>query len=185
MNKEAKYKLITFLFSIIPITIIIGQAILLINIILISVFIIIEITRSKEFNFLKNFSFILLITIYFYLLFNTFISLDSGISLLRNFGFLRFIFLFVAVNYFFFIYKNQNFYLKIWTIVIMVVIVDSYVEYIFGKNILGYGQDIYADRVVSFFKDEPVVAGYLNGFFFLIIGYLFNNKNNKKFTIIF
>ena len=37
------------------------------------------------------------------------------------------------------------------------------------KNILGYGQDIYPDRIVSFFKDEPIVAGYLNGFFFLIL----------------
>ena len=185
MNKEAKYKLITFLFSIIPITMIIGQAVSLINIILISVFIIIEIARSKEFNFLNNVSFILLITIYFYLLFNTLISLDSGISLLRNFGFLRFIFLFVAINYFFYIYKNQNPLFKIWSVVILIVIVDSFIEYIFGKNILGFGEE-YGERIVSFFKDEPIVAGYLNGFFFLILGYLFNSKNsenNKIFVV--
>ena len=48
MNKETEYKFITFLFSIIPITIIIGQAVSLINIFLISIYIIIEIVRSKK-----------------------------------------------------------------------------------------------------------------------------------------
>ena len=28
-------------------------------------------------------------------------------------------------------------------------------------------------RVVSFFKDEPIAGAYLNGFIFLILGYLF------------
>ena len=185
MNKEIEYKFITFLFSILPISIIIGQAISLINILVISIFIIIEIIRSKKYYFLKNITFILLFGIFLYLMFNTYVSLDKGISFLRNFGFLRFILLFVAINYFFYIYKNQNFYLKIWTVIILIVILDSYIEYIFGKNILGYGQDIYADRIVSFFKDEPIVAGYLNGFFFLILGYLFNfnTKNNKIYTV--
>ena len=186
MYKETEYKFITFLFSIIPVTMIIGQAVSLINIFLISIFIIIEIVRSKKLDFIKNLSFILLIAIYFYLLFNTFISLDQSISLLRNFGFLRFIFLFIAINYFFYIYKNQSFFLNICVAVILVVIIDSYIEYIFGKNILGYGQDVYYDRVVSFFKDEPIVAGYLNGFFFLILGYLFNIKkfkSNKIFIV--
>ena len=185
MNKETEYKFITFLFSILPITIIIGQAVSLINILLVSIFIIIEIVKSKKYYFLKNITFVLLIVIFLYLLFNTFISLDKNISFLRNFGFLRFILLFVAINYFFYIYKNQNFFFKIWTIIIFIVMFDAYIEYIFGKNILGYGQDLYADRVVSFFKDEPIVAGYLNGFFFLILGYLFNisYKNYKIFVV--
>ena len=185
MNKEIEYKFLTLLFSVLPISIIIGQAVSLINILLISFFIIIQVIRSKKYYFLKNITFILLFGIFLYLLLNTYISLDKNISFLRNFGFLRFILLFVAINYFFYIYKNQNFYFKIWTVIILIVILDSYIEYIFGKNILGYGQDIYADRIVSFFKDEPIVAGYLNGFFFLILGYLFNinSKNNNIFIV--
>ena len=179
MIKDIEYKFLTFLFSIIPITMIIGQAVSLINIIIISIFIIIEIIKSKKFDFLKNISFILLTVIFLYLLFNTMISLDKGISLIRNLGFLRFIFLFVAVNYFFYISKNQNLLFKIWVLVILVVIVDSFIQYIFGKNILGFG-DEYGLRIVSFFKDEPIVAGYLNGFFFLILGYLFNSKNSEN-----
>ena len=66
--------------------------------------------------------------------------------------------------------------------------IDSYIEYSFGSNILGYGKDIYANRIVSFFKDEPVVAGYLNGFFFLILGSFLSinlkkSQNNRMFII--
>ena len=182
LNKEIEYKFLTFLVSILPITIIIGQAISLINITLISIIITIEIVKSKKFYFLKNISFILFVVIFLYLLFNTLISLDKSMSFLRNFGFMRFIFLFVAINYFFYFCKNQNLLFKIWVIVILVVIIDSFIEYIFGKNILGFGA-VYGSRIVSFFKDEPIVAGYLNGFFFLILGYLFNNKNSKNSRI--
>ncbi len=184
MKKGIEYKFIIFLFSLIPISMIVGQAISLINIVIISIFVIIKLVILKNFDFTKNLSFILLLILYVYLLFNTLISLDAGYSFLRNFGFIRFIFLFVAVNYFFFNYKNNYTFLKFWCFIVLIVITDSYIEYLFGKNILGYGQDIYSDRIVSFFKDEPIVAGYLNGFFFLIIGYLFDKKNDQNKNLL-
>ena len=49
---------------------------------------------------------------------------------------------------------------------------DTYIESILGKNILGYGET-HGARIVSFFKDEPIVGGYINGFYLIIIGYLF------------
>ena len=185
MSKNAENNFIIFLFSIIPISIIVGQAVSLINILLISIFLFIQIFRAKDFEFRNSVPIILLLIIYIYLIFNTFISIDYTLSFFRNFGFLRFIFFFIAINFLFSNYKNQNLIFKIWSIVILIVIFDSYLEYFLGKNILGYGQDIYKDRIVSFFKDEPIVAAYLNGFFFLIIGFLFNlNKANSKIFII-
>ena len=184
MKKGIEYKFIIFLFSLIPISMIVGQAISLINIVIISIFMIIKLVILKNYDFTKNLSFILLLILYVYLLFNTLISLDAGYSFLRNFGFIRFIFLFLAINYFFFNYKNNYTFLKFWCFIILIVITDSYIEYFFGKNILGYGQDIYRDRIVSFFKDEPIVAGYLNGFFFLIIGYLFDKKNDQNKNLL-
>ena len=40
-------------------------------------------------------------------------------------------------------------------------------------------------RVVSFFKDEPVAGAFVNGFIFIIIGYLFTvlKKNNYSMFI--
>ncbi len=185
MSKNIENKITIILFSIMPISIIIGSSISLINILIISTFLIIQIIKTKDFFFIKSTSFIMLIIIYAYLLFNTLISIDYSYGFFRNFGFLRFIVLFVSINFFFFNYKNQNSVFKIWGLVIFLIIVDSYIEFIYGKNILGYGQDIYADRIVSFFKDEPIVAAYLNGFFFLILGFLFNIKkpNSNIFLI--
>ena len=190
MKKDLEYKLIVILLSFLPISIIIGQAVSLLNIVIISIFIITKIIILKNYDFTKSQSFILLLILYLYLLFNTFISLDAGFSFLRNFGFVRFILLFLAVNYFFFYFKNQVFFLKVWSLVILIVLIDSYIEYSFGSNILGYGygKDNYKERIVSFFKDEPIVAGYLNGFFFLILGSLLSinlkkSQNNRMFII--
>ena len=157
MTKEIENKLIVFLFSAIPISIIIGQAISLINIFLISILIILIITLSKNYNFIYNQSIILLLALYLYLLLNTLISIDYSLSISRNFGFIRLIFLFIAINYFFFYFKNQETVFKIWFLIISIVIIDSLIEYFTGKNILGFGHDNYADRIVSFFKDEPIV----------------------------
>ena len=40
------------------------------------------------------------------------------------------------------------------------------------------------DRIVSFFKDEPIVGGYLNTFYLMIIGFLYLNYG-KKTKILF
>ena len=68
-----------------------------------------------------------------------------------------------------------------------VLTLDTYIESISGKNIFGYGKE-YGRRLVSFFKDEPIVGGYINGFYLIIIGYLFNidkNISNKyKYSIL-
>ena len=112
MKKDLEYKLIVILLSFLPISILIGQAVSLLNIVIISIFIITKIIILKNYDFTKSQSFILLLILYLYLLFNTFISLDTGFSFLRNFGFIRFILLFLAVNYFFFYFKNQVFFFK-------------------------------------------------------------------------
>ena len=166
-EKKIKY-IYALLLSFIPISIIVGPAISLMNILLISLTAIFLIVSSKKIYFLKNTEILALTIIFVYLLFNTYISLDYNYSLTRNFGFLRFILLFIAINYFFYKIKNTNIIFKFWTIIIFTIIVDSYVEFIFGQNILGFGNEksVHIGRIVSFFKDEPIVGGFLNGFFF-------------------
>ena len=51
----------------------------------------------------------------------------------------------------------------------------------FGKNIVGYGgYSNYGDRIVSFFKDEPIVGGFIYGFYLIILGFLFFEFNHIK-----
>ena len=53
-----------------------------------------------------------------------------------------------------------------------------------GQNILGFGGGQYGQRIVSFFKDEPIVAGFVNGFYLIITGFLIQEFYKKKNLII-
>ena len=183
LNKTTYYYFL-ILFSLIPITIIAGSGISLINILLIDLSFIFLIIYKKNFYFLKNKSIIYFFILYVYLIFNSFISIDYSIGVLRNLGFFRIIILFAAFNYFF---QDEIFFkkvLKFWSLVIFIVLIDVFFESFTGKNVLGFGED-YGKRIVSFFKDEPVVGGYLNGFYLIIVGFLLNElKDNKNYLII-
>tara|TARA_B100001121_G_scaffold307125_1_gene327977 strand:- start:104 stop:1177 length:1074 start_codon:yes stop_codon:yes gene_type:complete len=123
---------------------------------------------------------ILLLIVYFYLIINSIISLDPQTGLARNLGFIRFIFLFLIINYLFKNNDNQKIVFNIWYIIIAIVVIDSFKEIITGTNFLGYG-GLYGNRILSFFKDEPVVAAFLNGFIFVISGYLLSKFKEKNF----
>ncbi len=176
------YNYFLFLFSIIPMTIMIGSAISVLNILLIDLSFILLIIYLGNFSFLKNKNLIYFFILYIYLIFNSLISLDFNLGLSRNFGFIRIILFFIAVNFFF---NQQLFFnkvIKVWCLTILIVLVDVCFEFYFGKNILGFG-GLYGDRIVSFFKDEPIVGGYLNCFYLLIIGFLIDTfKKNKLFS---
>ena len=189
MSKKISDYYFLSLFSLIPITIIIGPTISLINILLIDISFIFILIKSQNFLFLKKKPVILILIICVYLIFNSLISQDSSIGLKRNFGFIRFLILFIAFNYFF---LKKDFFKKVflvWLIIITLACVDVYIEHFFGKNILGYsGSNAkYGDRIVSFFKDEPVIGSYINAFYFLLVGfvfYLLGDLSYKKKLVI-
>jgi len=166
------------LFSFFPISIILGSTISLINILLIDLSFLFLILYIREFSFLKSKAVKYLFLLYFYLLFNSLISIDPSEGIFRNFGFVRIIILFVAVNYFF----NKKFFFEkvffVWLIVIFFVAIDIFLESFTGTNMLGYGEG-YGRRIVSFFKDEPIVGGYINAFYLILIGFLYNKFNNQ------
>ena len=174
-----------FLFSIIPTSIIIGPAISLFNILLIDISFIFFILFKKDFKFLSNKTVKLIILLCLYLVFNSVIAKDFSMSAYRNLGFIRFGIFFLAFNYFFYNNDFVNRVLVIWALTLSFLSLDTYLESISGTNILGYGE-AYGARIVSFFKDEPIVGGYINGFYLIIIGFLFylNNKILNKYKYI-
>ena len=172
-------------FSILPISILIGPSVSLINILLIDISFLIMIIYFKNYSFLKNNALKFFLIFYIYLIINSLISIDPTLGLFRNLGFLRIIIFFVAINYFF----QDKIFLKkvllVWLLIISVVILDVFFENYTGKNIFGFESKIYG-RNVSFFKDEHIVGGYLYGFSFILLGYLFDNyKLNNKYLILF
>ena len=177
MNSKVFNSYFLLLFSFIPASIIIGPAVSLINILLIDFSFIFLIFYKKDYKFFSNKIVKLIIFFCLYLIFNSIISKDFSMSANRNFGFIRFGILFLAFNYFFYNKDFVNRVLIVWVLTLTILSLDTYIESIFGKNILGYGE-AYGSRIVSFFKDEPIVGGYINGFYLIIIGYLFYIKKN-------
>jgi len=177
-------------FSLIPLSILIGPSVSLFNILLICLIGIYSLAKvyKQGFNFFSSYPVKLLIFLYIYLIFNSFIALDFEMSASRNFGFIRFILLFILCNYFFYISKKSNNIFKFWLVIFLIVVFDVFYESISGSNILGYGGEVYGKRIVSFFKTEPVVGFYIYSFFLLILGFLFvkykKYENYKKNLIL-
>ena len=169
------------LLSILPISIVLGPTISLINILLIVFLYFFIFFKYKHYEFLfENNTIRLLFIIYIYLIFNSFISINFETGLNRNVGFIRLIFLFIAINYFFYISRNNLNILNIWTVFLLIFVCDVYFERFSGANIFGWGGN-FGSRIVGFFKDEPIAGAYINGFILLICGYLLLIfKNNKK-----
>ena len=97
------------LFSLIPVSVILGSGILLVNVVLFgSCFIFFYFTKDyvKIYDTRPVF---LLIILYLYLIFNSLISNDITEGFYRNFGFLRFILFFLMVNYLFFVFEKKAF----------------------------------------------------------------------------
>ena len=184
MEKHKFKGLYLFLISILPISIVAGPSISLLNILFIITLFLIN-YKLDNIKIEKKFLLYLLSIVYVYLIFNSFISIDYKEGIYRNLGFLRFIILFIAINFFFTISNNQFKFLNFWSAIILIVVFDSFVEFSFGKNLLGYGDGLYVDRIVSFFKDEPIVGAYLLGFNFIIVGYFFEKfyKKNLKLKL--
>jgi len=187
MNKNILNSYFLLLFSFIPASIIVGPAVSLINILLIDFSFILLILYKKDYSFFFNKTVKFIILLSLYLIFNSIISKDFSISANRNFGFVRFGILFLAFNYFFYNKSFINRVLIVWITTLSILSLDTYIESFFGQNILGYGEE-YGQRIVSFFKDEPIVGGYINGFYLIIIGYLFyinkNTSNKYKYIIL-
>ena len=193
MNSKILNSYFLVLFSFIPASIIIGPAISLANILLIDISFIFLIFYKKDFKFLSDKTVKIIILLCLYLIFNSFIAQDFSISANRNLGFIRFGILFLAFNYFL---KDRGFlknFFLVWMIIISIVILDIYFERVTGANVLGYGSEYIngiqqpnGNRVVSFFKDEPIVGGYIYGFYLIIIGYLFffNERISNKYKYI-
>ena len=187
MNNKILNPYFLLLFSLIPVSIIIGSSVSLINILLIDFSFIFLILFKKDYKFFSNKTVKLIIFLFLYLIFNSIISKDFSMSFNRNFGFVRFGILFLAFNYFFYNKSFVNKVLIVWILTLFILSLDTHIESIVGKNILGYGEE-YGARIVSFFKDEPIVGGYINGFYLIIIGYLFylnkNISNKYKYIIL-
>lgn len=145
-----------------------------------------ECIKNKKIFFVKDKIIYFLLIIWLYLLFNLFISIDFKLSFNRSIFFIRHILLILSIAYFFTKYpKEVEIVFKIWMITILITILDLYVQFFFGQNILGF-KSPWDSRLSGFFNQELKVAHLLIGFFLPSFAfYLGKNKKNVYLFISF
>ena len=187
IRKYPENLFLILIISFLPISIIIGNLLFQLNLIIIIVFYLSHFLRFKnqidilvDKNEIKIF-FIILI----YLIFNTFISNDWNLSIRRNLLYFEFFLVVLSLRYFL---QNKEFLRRVifnWFILICIVCFDIFFEFSFGFNTLGFSNETgYTDRIASFFKDELIVGSFVLSFVIPIFSYFYVNKKFKT-SIIF
>ena len=178
----------TIFFSFLPISIIMGNFIININIILLDILLLIYCLHSNQWKWVKEDLFRSLIILNAFLIFNSIYAFYSKFNfsyegIIRSFAFIKFILLIYSFKILLFNKYQLGIIIKSWLVLVTIIIIDIFFEKIFGYNIIG---NISPDgtRIVSFFKDELVVGGFVLCFGFSVISY-FLNKNQKLNNKIF
>ena len=143
-----------------------------------------NVLKIKNFYYLKILLIYFLLIIWGYLLINLINSIDFQLSLNRSIFFIRFILIILSIAYFLKKYsKNIYIVFRLWMITILITIIDLYVQFFFGQNLLGFKSPWNA-RLSGFFDQELKVAHLLIGFFLPSFAYFFQ-KNIKNFYFYF
>jgi len=191
-----KKYLLNFLISFIPLSILIGNLAININVVLVCLLGII-IYRFQIFKINQKVYQYLLYGFFSYLILITLISnlpnlnIDTvyyKLHIFKSFFFLRFLVFFLVINK---LAEEKSFNLKLFFIssafFSFFLAADIYIQVIFGKDLLGYS--ITSVRPSGFFGPESIAGGYIQKFslffLFLIILNFFNKKNNKSIFYLY
>lgn len=183
-SKNKFLSITVILISILPAFILIGSLVSNLALILISLAFLTHIFLNKKYEIFRNKYFFILLFFFIGLIINYIFSEIPKNSLSRVFGFFRFFILSLSIFYIF-NYKNskfKNIILNSWTILFLLITIDILIEYITGKNILGYTSN-YIGRLGSFTGDELKIGNYFLAFSFIVLSTLYKKVKNLKILI--
>ena len=185
IGKKTLVNLNTLLILLFPFALVSGPLIpeIFLFIIVVSFFYFV-LSEKKTFYFNNNFAkifllFFLIINISSFYNFN-FISLKSSLFYFR-FGFF-------ALAVFFFLNINKKLiplmFLSMTTL-ILILLLDSSIQFFLGKNLLGFEKNI-SGRISSFFGDELVLGSFVSKFFLFYLALFYSNKfsENKIYLLL-
>ncbi len=142
---------------------------------------------DKKIHFDRDPIIYFLLFIWLYLLLNLLISIDFQLSLNRSIFFIRYPLLLLSICYFINKYsENLEIIFKIWMVTLIISIIDLYIQFFFGENLLGF-KSPNPRRLSGFFNQELKVAHLLIGFFLPTFGFFLqkNQKNYPLYLILF
>jgi O-antigen ligase len=171
-----------YLIGLYPAALIIGTLVSEFITIALSIFFIFGIFKNKQIFILKDPIIYFLFVIWIYLIINLIIfSIDYNLSFNRSVFFIRYILIILSISYFFKKYSdNIDIVFQLWAITIILTIIDLYVQFYLGQNLLGFVSP-WKERLSGFFDQELKVAHLLIGFFLPTFAYFFHKKTKKLY----
>ena len=123
----------------------------------------------------------------FVILIFPFESIEFKNSFIKYLSFFRFVLMLLGLVIFFEKENNKNYFFlkiyKIYAFILVIIIIDVIIEFIFGTNILGYKS--YIDSRIASFTNDELIIGYIFCFIALfILTFIFEKTNAYYFFII-
>ena len=178
LNYIESLSLIFFLFF--PVSILLGNLSINLNIFLISLlFLVAIIYRKTEFNY-NNKLFILLLFFFVSLIINLIFS-DNYLASLPRIVKIFFIIFFI------FSFKNliknnfcENLIFKFWSLIFVIVVIDLIIEFYTGENIFGLKSFAGHIRLGSFTGNESNIGNFFYGFVLIFLCFIYKKYPNQK-----
>jgi O-antigen ligase len=137
-------------------------------------------------KFYNNIYFKLFILFWFVLITSSLLS-DNILTSLKN-SFFYFRFGIFALCFWYLIEKNEKILNYLFFSILfcfIILIIDGYIQYIFGQNLFGWELSN-KFRVSSFFGSELILGSYLSRFFPILFGlFIYMDKKNRSKKILF
>tara|TARA_B110001454_G_C12687541_1_gene420831 strand:- start:295 stop:1542 length:1248 start_codon:yes stop_codon:yes gene_type:complete len=179
-------KSLFILFSLFPIAFILGNFSINLLFFLISIIFIIDTIVNKDYSFLKDPIFFLLIIFFLSLIINVFFSMHFVNSIPRVLKILLMILFVLQSKRYIQKYPKEfeEIIFGFWSLVFFIVVLDGIFEIIFGFNTLGFSTQL-TGRIAGFFGEELVLGGFFFSFCLIFTTYIASlNKNYKKLILI-
>ena len=180
-NKTIADKFILFLFLFFPISLISGNLLTNVSIILIGL---IYFLTNFNIDLFKNKTFIILSLFFLSLIINLFFSQNIELSYQRVLKFFFIIFFILSFKYLIDLNKSYDkIIFKTWFFIILIFVLDLLIEFYLGKNLIGM-KSYMPGRLAGFFGDELVAGYFYLGFVFFAFSYLYKKFYSKKLVIL-
>jgi len=173
-------KISNLFLCLVPIAIVTGPLLSDLIVTLISLLFLYNVVKEKNWFYFRNIYFYMFLIFYLIISIRSFFAVDPLFSMKSAILYIRFGIFSLATWYLLDqdvnLKKKFTFFLIITTIF---VVIDGYVQFFFGKNLLGYPESGYGiGRMSGLFGDELILGNYLSKLFFLLSALIYSLKNS-------
>lgn len=175
------------LFLLFPISILVGNFAINLSILLISLIFMVTLINKKNQIYIDKKTLLLLLFFFSSLIINLIFSKDIYLSSPRVIKFFLVVFFILSFRHLLINFDSTQIkkLYKVWSIILLIVILDLIFEFFMGNNIIGFNSIMPGIRLASFTGEESVIGHYFSGFILLFLSY-FNYRfpNNRILNLL-